>query len=250
MQTSDTLPITIVIGASGALASACIHAVSAMDDTSQIVAISRGRPATSDTDRLSYLQCDNSEAEIGKCIAELSPLRGKINRVIICNGRLHDENIKPEKRLEDISAENMMAIMQINTLIPILWMKALAPLLKSPQACVMAVFSARVGSITNNHLGGWYSYRMSKAALNMGIRSAAIEYGRRAKNVRLLAFHPGTTDSALSRPFQASVPEGKLFSPAFVADSLLELMQQTANTIEDSPAEATFIDWEHKTIPW
>ncbi|MFT7405205.1 SDR family oxidoreductase [Zhongshania sp.] len=250
MQTSDTLPITIVIGASGALASACIHAVSAMDDTSQIVAISRGRPAASDTDRLSYLQCDNSEAEIGKCIAELSPLRGKINRVIICNGRLHDENIKPEKRLEDISAENMMAIMQINTLIPILWMKALAPLLKSPQACVMAVFSARVGSITNNHLGGWYSYRMSKAALNMGIRSAAIEYGRRAKNVRLLAFHPGTTDSALSRPFQASVPEGKLFSPAFVADSLLELMQQTSNTIEDSPAEAAFIDWEHKTIPW
>ncbi|MFQ3201608.1 MAG: NAD(P)-dependent dehydrogenase (short-subunit alcohol dehydrogenase family) [Zhongshania sp.] len=250
MQTSDSLPITIVIGASGALASACIHAVSAMADTSHIVAISRGRSAIPDTDRLSYLQCDNSETDIDKCLAELAQFRGKINRVIICNGRLHDENIKPEKRLEDISAENMMAIMQINTLTPMLWMKALAPLLKSPQACVMAVFSARVGSITNNHLGGWYSYRMSKAALNMGVRSTAIEYGRRAKNVRLLAFHPGTTDSPLSRPFQASVPQGKLFSPAFVANSLLELMQQTANTLEDTPAEATFIDWEHKTIPW
>lgn len=241
---------TIVIGASGALASACIDAIEALDDGSQIIAISRRKLSSTAHADVRYWQCDNSELGIDECVNDLKEIGGHINRVIICNGRLHDDGIKPEKRLEDIKADALFSIMQSNALTPLLWIKALTPLLKSSLPCVMVVFSARIGSISDNHLGGWYSYRMSKAALNMGIRTAAIEYGRRAKNVRLIAFHPGTTDSPLSRPFQTSVPEGKLFSPAFVAESLLALMQDTASSLDHSAAEATFIEWEHKTIPW
>ncbi|WP_269617517.1 SDR family oxidoreductase [Zhongshania sp. BJYM1] len=250
MITTPNAATTLVIGASGALASACINATSNMPDTGNIIAISRQNLSERKTSVITYLECDNSDKAINECVAKLVHLRGKINRVIICNGRLHGDGIKPEKRLEDLNTETMLAIMESNTVTPLLWIKALAPLLKSEHACVLAVFSARIGSIGDNHLGGWYSYRMSKAALNMGLRTAAIEYGRRAKNVRLIAFHPGTTDSPLSRPFQAGVPKGKLFTPDFVANSLLKLMQQTAEETNTSAAEAVFIDWDHKTIPW
>lgn len=250
MDLTTNSPTTLVIGAGGAIASACINTISKMPDSGHILAISRQSLSARETSAITYLQCDNSESAISECISKLAHLQGHITRVIICNGRLHDTGIRPEKRLEDLNAETMLAIMESNTVTPLLWIKALAPILKAEHACVLAVFSARIGSIGDNHLGGWYSYRMSKAALNMGLRTAAIEYGRRAKNVRLIAFHPGTTDSPLSRPFQAGVPEGKLFAPVFVANSLLELMQQTAEATNTSAAEAVFIDWDHKTIPW
>ena len=102
----------------------------------------------------------------------------------------------------------MQHVLHVNTIVPALWLKALAPALKRASASVVAVTSARVGSIGDNRMGGWYSYRASKAALNMVLKSAAIEYRRRAPRVKVMAFHPGTTDSDLSRPFQRGVPDG------------------------------------------
>ena len=109
----------------------------------------------------------------------------------------------------------------------------------------MVFLSARVGSINDNRMGGWYSYRASKSALNMLLKTAAIEYARRAKNVKLIAFHPGTTDTALSKPYQKNVAKGKLFKPDFVARQLLSLVAKT-------PVDGTlsFLDWDHQAVDW
>ena len=107
-----------------------------------------------------------------------------------------------------------------------------------------------MGSIGDNRLGGWYAYRSSKAALNMLLQNMAIEYARRVKNVKLIAFHPGTTDTALSKPFQATVPEGKLFTPEFVAERLLDIMNGTAVDPEMMDGQLAYLDWDNKQIPW
>ena len=118
-----------------------------------------------------------------------------ITQVFICHGILHNERCQPEKRLEDFSTEMFIETLTANTVTPMLWLKHLTPLLAGKHECKVVVFSARVGSISDNKLGGWYSYRASKAAMNMLITSAAVELARRAKNIKLISFHPGTTDS-------------------------------------------------------
>ena len=107
------------------------------------------------------------------------------------------------------------------------------------------MLSARVGSIADNHLGGWYSYRCAKAALNMGLKSAAIELARRAKGIKLVAFHPGTVDTPLSEPFQKNVAPEKLFEPAFVAERLDEILAAHA-----ADGELSYLDWAGKAVPW
>jgi len=168
-----------------------------------------------------------------------------VSQVFICHGILHNERCQPEKRLEDFSCESFAEIITANTLTPMLWLKHLTPMLSGKSPCKVVIFSARVGSISDNKLGGWYSYRASKAAMNMLIKSAAIELARRAKNIKLISFHPGTTDSPLSKPFQANVPEGKLFQASFVAEQLLTI---SANTMIDGTA--SFLDWQGKDITW
>jgi len=167
------------------------------------------------------------------------------SHVFICNGLLHSANLAPEKRLEDIDADNLLSVLQANTIVPMLWLANLAPLLKSKTQCCIAIFSARIGSIEDNRSGGWYAYRASKAALNMLVKTASIEYRRRAGNVKLIAFHPGTTDTALSKPFLASVPKDRVFTAEFVSDSLLQILDRLER---DTTAE--FLDWAGKPVSW
>lgn len=236
----------LVIGAGGAIGTAVAEALASPDQ--RLLTVSRSGALTLSAEvPHTHLQCDYSPEAIAHSAARIADQAGALRRVVICNGRLHDKGIWPEKRIEDIRPAALQAIFNSNALLPMQWLQALAPALKGSDPCVVAVLSARIGSISDNALGGWYGYRMSKAALNMGLQTAAIEFGRRAKNVRLLAFHPGTTDSALSTPFQGSVPPDKLFSPAFVADRLLAAMVGAAS----QPAgQAQFLDWQGKTIPW
>ena len=126
-----------------------------------------------------------------------------------------------------------------------LWIQKLTPVLTGKSPCTFVLFSARVGSISDNRLGGWYSYRASKAALNMMVKTAAIELARRAKNIKLIAFHPGTTDTPLSKPFQKNVPESKLFSAEFVAKQLLEIVEKTPHD-----QMASYLDWQGEKINW
>lgn len=231
----------LVIGASSAIASALIQALSARQY--QVVAVSR-RAANGDHPDVRWLQCDYSPAQIADTVAALRDKPLTWRRVFICNGVLHDEAM-PEKRLEDLSLETLEARLRSNSIVPMLWLQALLPILRGKTPCHIAVLSARIGSIGDNQLGGWYSYRASKAALNMLLKTAAIECSRRAKNLKFIAFHPGTTDTPLSAPFQASVPEDKLFSPAFVAEQLLALC-------DNCPVDGqlSYLDWAGKAIDW
>jgi NAD(P)-dependent dehydrogenase (short-subunit alcohol dehydrogenase family) len=109
---------------------------------------------------------------------------------------------------------------------------------------VFAAISARVGSISDNRLGGWYSYRASKAALNMLLKTAAIELGRTRKELVVLGLHPGTVDTGLSKPFQSNVSEGKLFTPEQSARYLLEVIDGV--TPEHS---GSVLAWDAQTVP-
>ena len=176
---------------------------------------------------------------------QLAPYAGTMSRVCICHGILHNDSLWPEKRLEDINGDALHEIFHANTVIPTLWLKLLHPVLTGKQRCVVATLSARVGSIGDNRMGGWYAYRASKSALNMMLKTIAVEYARRIKNVKLISFHPGTTDTALSKPFQASVRKESLFSTVFVADRLAEIMEHA-----EVDGQLSYLDWDGKTIPW
>ena len=174
----------------------------------------------------------------------ISPGR-PLRRVAIFNGVLHDQHIQPEKRLEDIETDQIASVLRVNTILPVIALQSVLPHLSRHQECVIAVVSARVGSISDNRLGGWYSYRASKAGLNMLLTTASVEMARRYPLTKLIAFHPGTFDSPLSKPFQRSVPEGKLFEPAFVAERLVGIMGSAP-----FDGELSYLDWDNKKIEW
>ncbi|TVQ34288.1 MAG: SDR family NAD(P)-dependent oxidoreductase [Wenzhouxiangella sp.] len=166
--------------------------------------------------------------------------------VLNVSGLLHDEDgLQPEKRLEDLEFAQLERVFAVNALGPALMLRELLPRMARSDKAVFAALSARVGSISDNRLGGWYAYRASKAALNQLLRTASIEARRRFRNVILAALHPGTTDTGLSRPFQANVPEGKLFSTDFVAERLLAVIDQIQ--VDDS---GEFFAWDGERIPW
>ena len=219
--------VAIVIGATSRIAISLIEDMANDARFTKIVAISRqlsDKAETSFGHKVSYFQCNYSEKSISKICEQLRSHKGKISRVFICNGILHDSHLQPEKRIEDIKPENLHKVFEVNAIIPMIWIKFLKPVLTNEQGCVVTVFSARIGSIEDNRKGGWYAYRASKAALNMLLKTAAIEFERVAKGTRFLVFHPGTTDTPLSRPFQKYVSQNKLFKPEFVADQLLALI--------------------------
>lgn len=238
----------LIIGASSDIAKAI--AFQLMKDRDTVVTlVSRDLSAYSGIKQpnlKAILVSDYSESSIEAAAIQISSnLEAPITQVFICLGMLHNEHIQPEKQLKDINSASFEQLMTVNALTPMLWLKALLPALKGKVDCRLVVLSARVGSIKDNNLGGWYSYRASKAALNMMLKSAAIELSRRAKNIKIIAFHPGTTDTPLSKPFQKNVPEGKLFTPQFVATQLFSILN--ASKIDGT---ASFLDWKGDVIDW
>lgn len=185
------------------------------------------------------------ESSLSNLTAQLKNHLQGLDLIINTVGLLHAENVAPEKMLEQISVRAMQQIFAVNAFGPILLAKALMPWLKARRRVVFASLSARVGSIEDNRLGGWYSYRASKAAQNQLLRTLSIELARRNPESIVLALHPGTTDTPLSRPFQANVAQEKLFTPAFVAERLLDVIMQA--TASDT---GRFIAWDGQAIVW
>lgn len=237
--------LVLVIGARGGIAQALCKQLLECEST-HVVAISRG-PQPNDLihSRLQWITCDHQVEQIANIISDIKQRGLPIAKVFICTGLLHQGDIQPEKKIEQFNEAQFTELMKVNVVVPTLWVQHLIDACKGKHQCAITCFSARVGSISDNRLGGWYSYRMTKAALNMMVKSAAVEYARRAKNVKLVAFHPGTTDTALSKPFQANVPEGKLFTPQFVASQLLTIIDEI-----EYDNQASFIDWQGKSVKW
>lgn len=240
----------LVIGASGGIAQAFIHELVSQGKHTQVHAVSRKLP-TYPVDGVKYhIITEQNEHTIGAYCKALAQAELVFSTVICCIGTLHDKTKQgittlPEKRLEDITAAQLHHYFHINTALPALWLKSIEPLVKGQHLAKVVFLSARVGSINDNRLGGWYGYRASKAALNMLLKSAQIELQRRAKNVCLVSYHPGTVDTPLSKPFQANVEPDKLFSPQFTAQQLLSQLEHLY--VQESPY---YLDWQGNMIPW
>jgi NAD(P)-dependent dehydrogenase (short-subunit alcohol dehydrogenase family) len=158
---------------------------------------------------------------------------------------LHDEELAPEKRLAQVRRRSLERSFAVNAFAPLLLAQVLEPLLPRRQPFHFASLSARVGSIGDNRLGGWYSYRAAKSAQNQLLRTLALEWRRRLPLGCVSLLHPGTTATALSAPFQANVPAGGLFSPGRAAGHLLDVLER--RTAEDS---GRFWAWDGQPIPW
>lgn len=198
------------------------------------------------TDRLHLLPMDiTDETSIAQAVTTLRQQIDRLHLVIYCVGFLHTDTIQPEKSLQQIQANTLLRYFQVNSIGAILLAKHLLPLLKHSDRSVFASISAKIGSIGDNQLGGWYGYRASKAALNMFMHNAAIEYSRKAPKAILVLLHPGTTDTQLSQPFQRNIPTEKLFSVDRTVSQLLSVIDQLHP--EDS---GQFFNWDGSRLPW
>ncbi len=226
----------VVIGASGGIGVAVCSLLQESKRVGQVLALSRSDPAN-DID----LADEASIAAAAGRAAQLPNLR----LVFVATGLLHDgDDLQPEKALRALDPAAMARNFAVNATGPALVLKHFAPLLPRQGKAVFAAISARVGSISDNRLGGWYSYRASKAALNMLLKTAAIELGRTRKELVVLGLHPGTVDTGLSKPFQSNVLEGKLFTPEQSAQYLLEVIDGV--TPEHS---GSVLAWDAQTVP-
>lgn len=197
-------------------------------------------------DKLTCLIMDiTDESQIITSVEHISTEVNKLHLVINCVGILHDDNIQPEKSLKHINSENLLRYFQINSIGAVLLAKHLLPLFRHKEPSIFATISAKVGSIGDNQLGGWYGYRASKAALNMLMKNVAIEYKRTCPQTLVVTLHPGTTDTRLSRPFQRNVPPEKLFSVERTVSQLLTVIEQLQ---EGDSGE--FFSWDGSKLPW
>lgn len=235
----------LVTGASGGIGAALVDAL--LDDPrlARLHVVSR-QAVSRDDPRLTAHVLDLTTPD--GLAALTDALDGQpLHLVLNALGMLHDDadGIAPEKKLDDLDADALGRLFHVNATTPALLLKALVPSLKGRHTVLIGSLSARVGSIEDNRLGGWYAYRASKAAHNMLMKTAAVELRRLNPNACVTCLHPGTTDTDLSTPFQSRVPEGKLFTPAFVADHLITVLSRR------SPADSGgFRDWDDQPIAW
>jgi len=232
-----------VVGASGGIGAAAVDLL-AQEGFETVHALSRkgrdsGNPAVH-PGRIDIEQ-ESSIAAAAEALRVGAPLR----LVLVATGLLHDASLQPEKTYRSLDPDQLARSFTINAIGPALVAKHVLPLLPKAGKSVFAVISARVGSIEDNRLGGWYGYRASKAALNQLVRTLAIELRRQKPDAVCVALHPGTVDTKLSQPFQEGVETGKLFAPDYAAQRLLAVMDGL--TAADSGG---FFAWDGQKIPF
>ena len=223
----------LIVGSSGAIGSALVRALQANPRCALVHALHRGSSPALDL---------GDEAGIATAAAYVVE-SGPLHLVLCATGALHVDGRAPEKRLAEIDPATMARAFAINTIGPALVIKHFHPLLARRERSLLGVLSARVGSIGDNRLGGWYSYRASKAALNMLLRTAAVEVARQRPLAVLAALHPGTVVSALSAPI---IGDAEASDPNLAAAQLL-------GVLDGLPAEGAsggFHAWDGQTIVW
>ncbi|OWF65187.1 short-chain dehydrogenase [Polynucleobacter hirudinilacicola] len=221
----------LVIGSSGTIGMAFMDLLKKNPSCSEVIGIHRRSEFPIDYQNLESIEsCANA-------LIPLSPFQLIINTV----GVLHTSNWMPEKRLDDLNAEQLIALMNINAIGPALTIRHFSKLL-DPQNSIMVTLSAKVGSIEDNRLGGWFSYRSSKAALNMLIKTASIEWARTKPNTALIAMHPGTVNSRLSKPFRGE----QIGRPA---DQAVNDMFQVIQNLQKEDS-GSFVSYSGEKLPW
>jgi NAD(P)-dependent dehydrogenase (short-subunit alcohol dehydrogenase family) len=235
IQIMDRFPadgIAVVTGGSGGIGAALVAALREVPVFSDVVSLSRQSGPSLDI---------TSEASIAAAVKFLGG--AKIRLVIDATGFLHGDGFAPEKSLKEISAAHLQKAFAVNAIGPALLMKHLLPLLPREGKAVFATLSARVGSIGDNNIGGWYSYRAAKAALNQLVHTAAIELKRTRPAAICVALHPGTVATALSAPFAKAGLNVR--APEEAARDLLAVIEGLA------PAQSGgFFDYRGEELPW
>lgn len=234
--------IALIVGASGGIGSALAQAMCSREEVTKVYCTRHSGVEAFIHPKACWHQVDvREEGDIERLAASIE----SVDWVVNCAGILHSHVLKPEKSILQLDSDAFSAVIAGNALPFLLLAKWLQPLLSRSRQPRLAVVSARLGSITENQIGGWYSYRASKAALNMAVKTLAIEWSRTIPHAAVAALHPGTTDTALSAPFQRSVPAHKLFTRAYSADRLLCVL-------EDLRPEITgrFWSWDGSEIDW
>jgi len=226
-------PVAVVVGASGGIGAALVERLRASGEFNTVIGLSRGgMPAVDIAD----------EASIAHAVEHVSAA-GELRLVINATGFLHDGQRVPEKSWRDLNGPHLAQAFAVNAIGPALLMKHLLPRLPRTGKSVFATLSARVGSIGDNRLGGWYAYRASKAALNQLVRTAAIELRRQSRDAICVALHPGTVDTPLSAPFARDGLEVQ--PPALAAERLLQVIDRL------QPAQSGgYFDHRGEVIPW
>ena len=227
----------VIIGASGGIGGALEAALKEEGAFDIVHGFARSRDGSQNLDLLD----EASIAAAAAHVAEGPPP----TLVIVATGLLHKGEHGPEKAMRDLDPDWLAQVYAVNAIGPALVAKHFLPIMPKGGRAVLAMLSARVSSIGDNRLGGWHSYRASKAALNMLVRNFAIEGSRRNDRTIVVALHPGTVDTALSRPFQSNVPAGRLFDPERAALQLLDVIEglKVADT-------GKLFDFEGEEIPF
>lgn len=233
----DALPaggVAIVVGSSGGIGSALLARLSGQSRFSTVLGLERrSSPPLDLTD----------EASIAAAASKVEALRTDVRLVIDASGILHDDGLSPEKTWRDLDAAQLARAFAVNAIGPALLMKHFLPLLPRQGRSVFATLSARVGSIGDNRLGGWYGYRASKAALNQLVRTASIELGRRQPAALCVALHPGTVATSLSAPFVKAGLDVQ--TPEQAAGRLLEVVDRLP-----PGSSGGFFDHRGDPVPW
>jgi len=222
----------VVIGATGGLGAALVRALEASGRYAVVHALSRAGTGFDLED----------EASIAAAAATVAGGPAP-SLVFVATGVLH-HGFEPERSWRALDAEHMLRDYRINAVGPALVAKHFLPLLPRDRRAVFAALSARVGSIGDNRLGGWHSYRASKAALNMLLRNLAVEAGRTHRQAVIAGLHPGTVDTGLSAPFQKGVQPEKLFTAEYSVEQLLAVLDRLA------PADSGGVfAWDGQRVP-
>jgi len=229
-----------IIGANGGIGSGLVRALTACQEVGKIFEL--GRVSTKELgDKSVFLQVDIlDEASVMKAA---SAIKVPLDIVIVATGILHDGEIQPEKTWRQFSVDQAEKIFRVNAFGPMLFAKHFLPKLNEGHKSVFAALSAKVGSISDNQLGGWYTYRASKAALNQYIKCSAIELERKNKNAICVGLHPGTVATKLSKPFQGNVKPEKLFDNDKAANQLLSVLNAL-----NSAHSGNLMSWDSSII--
>src|SRR5690554_3949342 len=236
---------TVIAGVSGSIDTTLARRYLGSYPDQSLVGLCR-KPETAPDDLKNHsgvrLLAWDAEHEQRLDVAELTAAleaSGLVQTVIYAAGLLHDGQMFPEKRLEDIDGRSMMRSYQVNCLGFSLLMQRLAPALRGKHFKRIAAVSAKVGSISDNQLGGWYAYRASKAALNMLVRNLSVELSRRYAPLACVSLHPGTTLSPLSQPSQQSLERLTVHEPEQTAGNLFSVLESL-----DARDNGRFISWD------